>query len=1622
MADFLAVVGDGLTANYYPTIDLSGSPALTRIDPMVNCDWGFGFPDPSITAQPFSIEWTGWVMPQYSEPYTLYVRAGDGMRLWVNGQQIINNWIDEMPVEVSGTISLTAGQLCAITLAYYDHTAAAQISLSWSSPSTPKAIIPRSQLFSGAVITSLANIVNSYTLVYKTSLLADTFPLTTADVSYLYQHGQDFVGVDPTDPTNSSKFIAFDPNLLPLDPSKFTPAMFDQWERLNAVVNLRNSIPGGDTGLLNVFKFASSSTTTGSVSNAVTTVVLQATGWDSTGFRLLVGSTGFNLTDANFKNEIWLARLQACMALVGQFGVSAQQLFTWASFGPDAPIEESIANDVQNTVKSKYNDTTWVTVGKPLNDKIREASKEALIAYILAHSVAWNLTAPEGGAITTSDQLYECFLIDVNMSPCMLTSRIVQANAAVQLFVQRCLLNLESNPSNPATAVSPSVIDTTVWNWMQNYRVWQANREVFLYPETYMVPTLRDDMTPFFQDLINTLLQNPVTAASADQAYLTYLGQLDDVARLDIRGTYWQHDANSTTAPGNIPDATNDVLHVFGRSHSQPYTYYYRTLQQCHAFSEGGGELWTLWEEVDLDISGDHLVPVVWDGRLYLFWPIFQESADQSSQPPVTMPTLNIVTGKDRQDPKSPKPPAAPATPPPAKDLQITLAWSEYSQGAWSSKSLSNPMVFPKFAENLNQPYALNTSVFSLSPELNGDSLAINVYLRNLTLGHLITPDLLQVGQFSFSRCGSSPAATTFFTSLKQLADPSFNLGSREIKPMLPVATELYYDRVFPMKGYYYTGLTVQVGTVPTDQYPSLPDSEVEVPTLLNKTPSKWNLTFPQEFFCSFGLQVPFPFTDQPIVFEDSDRVYFITESFAKPSDHLADPSREGSLYSRGALGATTPVAATNVVFPGITGVASGALLAPATPAPAAGLTATPTPIAAIGTRKSTPAASAAQTGSLSQVVFTNFFHPFSWSFIKVVNQYGLPGFLTLLNQAQTNDNRVISGFVSPYLLSSTAPDLSPGILITHNNGQKQLYQAEGNTKLADPPPHRKSYLYFNSTKALHYSSNSTPYASGDAFLGTIDTSTSPATFTGSTMFELDYGPDHDLISPFTFPLENVDFTTNGAYSVYNWELFFHIPLLIATSLSQNQQFSDAQTWFNYIFNPTSSSTDPIPQRYWNCLPLYECSPWDEIQGQIENILFPPGGQATSPPCLCGQSLTDQINQWKNNPFNPYLIGRMRTVAFRLNVVMAYLNNLIAWGDSLFTQNTRESINEATQIYMLAKEILGDQPVQIPQRGDVQDYTYNDLVNFFGLDPFSNALVLIENDFPYLSASSTSGSSALGSVISMSTSVPYFCAPPNATLLGYWNTVYDRLYKIRNCMNIQGQVQQLPLFAPPISPALLVAATAAGVDLSSVLSNTSAGPPFYRFKVLVAKALELCPAVQQLGAALLSALEKQDAEAVDLMRGTQATNLLKAMQQIKQSAINAAQTDMAALQASLQVAADRQQYYGSLIHNGLLSSETQQLQSLGQSTNRLAGSRTALIGASSGNLIPSVGVGTSGWGGSPYLSTSIFDSKAVIAVATALATSISIHAAQDAANANNMGVQSQFARRFSEWAYTAAHK
>ena len=171
--------------------------------------------------------------------------------------------------------------------------------------------------------------------------------------------------------------------------------------------------------------------------------------------------------------------------------------------------------------------------------------------------------------------------------------------------------------------------------------------------------------------------------------------------------------------------------------------------------------------------------------------------------------------------------------------------------------------------------------------------------------------------------------------------------------------------------------------------------------------------------------------------------------------------------------------------------------------------------------------------------------------------------------------------------------------------------------------------------------------------------------------------------------LDDYDFTSGGAYSVYNWELFFHLPLLLAEKLRREQRFEEAQRWYHFIFNPTGRTTSGDAARH-------ERSGTSSRSSRTRRA-----ARSTSSGRSSGRgarapgdrkSFFDSVVAWLENPFSPHAIARVRPGTYQKVVVRKYLDNLIDWGDSLFRHDTMESINEATQIYLLAAAILGPRP------------------------------------------------------------------------------------------------------------------------------------------------------------------------------------------------------------------------------------------------------------------------------------------------------------------------------------------
>ncbi|HEX9374181.1 MAG TPA: neuraminidase-like domain-containing protein, partial [Roseiflexaceae bacterium] len=330
------------------------------------------------------------------------------------------------------------------------------------------------------------------------------------------------------------------------------------------------------------------------VDTEISRQILALTGWE--GRQLARAQSYFGAALAYNRVEV-LDRLKQCFDLARSLALEVDFLIQLASPDDLATARElgfytEQAAALLKVLRARYTDEEWPKVLDPIRSQLAVQKRDALLALALLK------LGPDFAGRKDPDILYEYFLLDMQVGSEVLTSRIVQATASVQLYVQRCLMNLERG-------VSPDTIPAQEWEWVKNYRVWEANRKVFLYPENYIEPELRASKSPLFEELEQELMQNDINQESVVKAYTSYLDKFREVANLRIVGSYLHSDR------AHNPDG-DEVLYLIGRTKTDPWVYYYRTLVN--------GTQWTPWQKIELTINAEFVTPVFAFNKLFLFW------------------------------------------------------------------------------------------------------------------------------------------------------------------------------------------------------------------------------------------------------------------------------------------------------------------------------------------------------------------------------------------------------------------------------------------------------------------------------------------------------------------------------------------------------------------------------------------------------------------------------------------------------------------------------------------------------------------------------------------------------------------------------------------------------------------------------------------------------------------------------------------------------------------------------------------------------------------------------------------------------------------------------------------
>lgn len=1169
--------------------------------------------------------------------------------------------------------------------------------------------------------------------LHKIALLLNRVQATESDVAWLTRR----------------RFAVLDLAMLPV--SANNPAAFEDWRKFMQLFRLRDVLPDGRKHV-NAIEAAPNTT-------AVQQILADALELDTQSVKDACAADGLNMTwPGDYRNPARLLELVTflhVLTLLGTTTVAAKSLIA-------NPPDSAAALLARQLFRGRFGPDTWAERMKPVSDRLRERQRDALVAYLVHIN-----------GLRDVDALHDCYLIDVQMGPCARTSRIKQAISAVQLFVQQVFLNL--------TEVKPGEIKTQLWAWMKNYRVWEANRKVFLYPENWIEPELRDDKSEIFRQLESDLLQSDLTHEQAVIALRRYLDKLNDIAHLTVVAMFEEQVAQN-----------GRIVHIVGRTQEQPFRHFYRQW----ILSSKLTSYWTPWEEITLSINSDHVMLFELNGVIYIAWAVISKSTQDAEH-----------------------------------GWRVQMQWGRHTSEGWtdvkkSRESLSHTSLLGKDERNsfaFKAQHADNSVLIECYGAVEAFSALMLKPLPDKQTNTPSTPEGFVnyfvhgtvLGQWDNKYAPVSHANVTIAINTITLHRP-FTLVPNQIVIKTFTDDDGKYSSSGPI----------------ISQAQNLVQANITIKCVVDA--SLYKTTEKETLF-------PLHLSGDPALFDSIDCLAgFIFDLQSKPP-LISEPERKVCMLHLGSF-----------LF--------------------------------------------ADDGSLSQSSGPGSDLP---SYDD--RDYYESGFRERVDWQ--NDSFSLESGSTPNW-STTPGRFYLSQSIPQSSGQSTIWAYKDDTD-------RLFILSSGSASQYRLFSDGHDYVTllrRAAYVGEIEGALN------LNNQKLSHPSGMSLassIDPASYTARAVDFGLSLPYSGYNWEIFFHIPLLIATQLSKGQRFAEAQRWFHLIFNPTTSEI-PDPQqparRYWRFEPFRKAVDSSSIDHLLQ-MLAQPGQQPGEE-----QSFEDSIDYWKAHPFRPHAIARTRVRAYQFTTMMKYLDNLIAWGDQLFRSERPELVEESTQLYILAARLLGDKPHRIPQRAAIQPISYSAISD--RLDKFSNAWLgvealaamhlqealdaLLRQFSNWLKEKGNTGQfdwsellkalQHLGSLGSL-----YFCVPHNDKLLDLWSIVEDRLFKLRHCMNIDGIERQLPLFEPPIDPALLVRATAAGLDLAAVMADINAPRPHYRFNVLVQKALELCAELKSLGGALLSVLEKQDAEALALLRSSHEIELLKRVGEVRSQQVAEAQANLDAL-------------------------------------------------------------------------------------------------------------------------------
>jgi len=1180
---------------------------------------------------------------------------------------------------------------------------------------------------------------------------------------------------------------------------------------------------------------------------------------------------------------------------------------------------------------------------EPYFDKINTIKRDALCDYIIGLKDQFKFQ--------DRSDLYYFFLLDVEISGCFRTSRIVSAISSLQLYIHRCLINLEQsdinlNPNIEDVKVVPNWIPGEEWEWRKNYRVWLVNRKIFLYSENYIDPALRDNKTHLFKELEDELLQEKITQDSAEAAYKKYLAQFSELTKLRFAGAYY-HSIPVDFNYWNISTAESDGFillkgiyfageseeseyYLFARTNVDPYQYYYRTYNHYK-------QAWSNWIKMEMAIEAEEISALVFRGRLYVFWTEVQ-----------TKELNNVSAGTSESN------------------GAIFKVYTKYSflkeNGKWSTpqrvylgymfseeggvffrvinaypgdqkeRDKKHDYVFNQFDKRVfRKPYAqildrvespISLSyIWSQHKGFTEVDYQVPAFTFNLPLtifdliieGHAIN---FSVNNSQFSNQKKSiKGRKKFVENGNVISDVEIDIEVQLVSPVLCIGS-IGVDFTFTLNGVFQVGVQNEA------------------------TASEFNLSISTNRIVNLSQEE----------IENSSQGQSVengTYSFLK-KEYTAAFTENGTFTHFIENGGKTFTSLERKISQSKAG--DGMLLLPG-------------------------------NSSIQDIIPTTTI--LTDELVDILYAKGLEQFLSLQTQKITNNSGQqlnMKGAYGEYYWELFFH--IPFLIANHLNANQKFKEAkwwyerifnptsEETPGSQKPSDHNWQFREFRNLNIEKLKDILTDSAAIEAYKKdpfnphAIARLRSNAYQKAIVMKYID-----NLIDwgDYLFTQDTRE-SINEALMLY--QLAYDILGRRPVKLGKCEIADENTLTFEKIEDRIGEGSEfliTLENSYWvikqdykyNIQPITASK---HLAATLKNAnllaasnqLLQIAGSATNKRLT--DSFKDLLNQTQSNPASGTAMTSTAGIARgTYGQRVARYDQIVAVKEQVKEQKAKwVDINKVSKDKLIEKG-----PGRLPIFGLVKE------------------------------------------------SILVFCVPNNADLLEYWNRVEDRLIKIRYCMNISGIRRSLALFQKEIDPALFVRARAAGLSLEDILAliTASTSLPPYRFEYLIEKAKQFSQTVQGFGNALLSAIEKKDVEELTLLRSIYEQNILKLTKDVKKKQLQEAQYQYQAMLETLKNVQNRINYYQGLIDTGLISWEVTQQVAKHTSSILQVGDGLLRMLAGIGYLVPEVG--------SPfamkYGGKEISDSAS--AFAEVVASSVKIAEAVSASS----GLEAGFQRRKEEW-------